>query len=553
MFLIHLKSNSMRSIPHLLRGVGVSLLVISAFSTTSAAQIQIDSLNPASAYDGGILDQTQGGLDSSLWQNTTATRATTLIESFTTPASPESHALFRSALLSGGVPPRAADAAERAAYVTARLSVLLAQGDVAGFDQLAQGASVVEGDPAYDELFADRALLAGHIDRACQITDSLTSKRAQAYWAKLRAYCHFIRGEIPAAELTSDLLRRASDPDTHFFNLLGSLTGSRIKKPDLGQLDTPLNVAMARDYMRAHADQKFAMDKIPAVLAAEIANSGEFDPDIRLAALRTSAQILKPGQMHQILSGFGATPLDNFEDLKKLRSWTAPVWGQAYGALKSSTDIGSNTVIVAEMLRRAEAAGMLGPIADVLSDDLRIIPASLKAAENPELFARISVQNRDLTALGELYRALTDDKPLKTRIALASDALGGGFTLAELGTDIETRLASQGSEKSRAVRDAYIAVALGSTLSDNAIALLSENRVSAGTPLSSGAVLALQETARRGAKAETALRAAHLIGNTPINGLRDQDLASILFAFNQAGLFELSGYLAAQDFLSGTP
>jgi hypothetical protein len=523
------------------------------FIGTAQAQIQIDQLGAASAYDGGTLDQNSGGLDSSLWQGTSATRATNLIEGLNGPKSQASEMLYNAALLSGGVPPQATDTASREAYVLARIGSILRRGDLNTFDVLAQSANADLNNPAFRQLYTDRDLLAGHTDKACSTSDTITELRTLPYWAKLRAFCHYKRGEIPAAELTADILRRNQQGDPAFFDLLGSLTGSRIKQKSVAELTHPLNIAMARDYMTSHPEDAYKVTDVPAVIAAEIAYSGEYDAGIRLTALKQSAHLLNKDQLHAIFSGFGATPLDNFDTLNSVQTWTAPIWGQAYEALKRGNDVGANAVIAVQILTRAEKAGIFGPIADLIASDLQIIPASLLSAENPELFARVALRNRDFGMLSELYRSLTEDKPVRGRIALASDALGGGFTQAELGTDIETRLAASGADRRRAIRDTFIATALGGQLSESAATIIGEHAISTGTALPPGQMLALRAAAKRGAKAETALLAAAMIGETPVSKVRDEDLADILFAFHEAGMFTLAGNLAALDFLGSAP
>jgi hypothetical protein len=520
-------------------------------SAPAIAQIEIDQLSPASAYDSGILDGQQGALDSALWQGTSAARAVKLIDAIDSELSPVSRSLVRAALLSGGVPPQADDGLDREAYTVARFKAVLAAGNMATFDELAARNNLSESEASLSKIFTEKALLAGHTDKACSLTDSVTQDRRAPYWSKIRAYCHYLRDETPAAETTADILRRGGHSDDAFFSLIGGLTGASTKKPELAKLSQPLHIAMARDYLTDHPKQKYSVDQMPAILAAGIALSDEVQSWDRWAALKASAHILSAEQVGQVLNGLSDEPLQDLEALKNTSSWTSAQWGQAATALRTSIDIDASATLAAEIFKRAEKAGILEPVAKALANDISIIPATFLATEAPGLFARIAVMNNDLSALGAIYQTLPEDDDLRGRIALASDALGGGFIQSALGTDIETRLVMSGSAQKRAIRDTHIAAALGANLPDAALDAMTGRKSQASGALPSGSLLALRAVAKRGSKAEAALMAASLIGNKPLTTLRDEDLAALLAAFTDAGMYQTAGRIAAADFISG--
>lgn len=536
---------------HFYKSLVLAGAAIGALASAAFAQIQIDQLTPASAYDAGILDQYEGGLDSALWQGTSAARAVKLIESVDKPLSGPATDLTRAALLSGGIPPLSGDGIDRDIYVNARLSAILTAGNVPEFDQLVGAGSLSENDPTLRTIFTERALLAGHTDKACGITDSITTERALPYWAKIRAYCHFVRKEIPAAELTADLLKRGDHKDDAFFALMGSLTGSRTAKPDLSDVTAPLNIAMARDVLIAAKKNAYKIDDIPTFLAADIARNSNFDGKERLTALKASAHVLSSDQVRNVLAGFGGTVIDSGINPADVKDWSASRWGQAFIDLKSDNDMAVRAQIAAQMLARAEKLGMLTAMAKALDQDISFIPASLQASADPMIFAKLAVMNNDLGALGRLYQSVPADDERRGRIALASDALGGGFTQASLGIDIETRLGLSGSQQRRAIRDTFIAVALGANMSEQAEDVLEGKKTQGRASLAEGSLLALQASARRGSKAEAALRAAAVIGDKSLASLRDEDFAMILNAFREAGMYQMAGRLAAQEFLGG--
>ena len=128
--------------------------------------------------------------------------------------------------------------------------------------------------------------------------------------------------------------------------------------------------------------------------------------------------------------------------------------------------------------------------------------------------------------------------------------------LGDLGVDIETRLALTGKsnahKKARAVRDTFIAIAMGANLSDTAEQVLRKTKLK-GHKINPGALLALQSATKRGGKAEIALRAGaiwSLEDNIFTGGYRSDDMAALLSALTGAGMYGQAGQLAAYDILS---
>jgi len=121
--------------------------------------------------------------------------------------------------------------------------------------------------------------------------------------------------------------------------------------------------------------------------------------------------------------------------------------------------------------------------------------------------------------------------------------------LGQLGQDMSERLADN---QSRAVRDVFIATALGASLSaENMMALDTYAVQLPGRAASPSDVLALRLAAKRGASAETALRAASILGEGGPQSLRADSLAQVLEALREANLQDLAGRVAAEDFLAG--
>jgi len=525
-------------------GLCSAVLLSMPAAVNAYGQINVDQLSPASVYDAGVIRN--GGLDSALWQGVSAVQATSLINNIDTDATGSARKLTRAALLSGGVPPQAADGFERDAYVAARLSAVLALGNFSNFDALVNQSDINRANPVYTKIFVERALLGADTQTACSITDNVIVARKSPYWAKLRAFCHVMRGEIPAAELTADLLARSGHADKTFFALLGKLTGTR-PEIKLDSLDTPLQIAMAREILKA---DDLNLKTMPLTFSATIALDISQDPIDRLAALLVSAHLLDAQQMRSVLIMMAESRPENPDEVYSLDSirskkvWSHHLWGGAYYQLRMEN--GREAAILASgLLLQAEKNNILPDILRLLKSYVEHIPAELKSKYNPEIFARAAVLMGDINTLRGLFQALAVDDPLRGRIALASDVLNNGFVFGELGVDIETRLASNGNKKARAVRDSYIAVAMGAKLSPHAETILSKAKLT-GRTLNSGEMLAFQAAARRGSKAEIALRAAHMIDGEP---LRADAFAALLTTFVSVGMHEQAGWLAALDIL----
>ncbi len=510
------------------------------------AQINIDELTPAGTYDAGVEQAGLHTLKSNLWQNTTATQATRLINAADTNAKGTARLLIQMVLLSGGVPPHFEHDDERDAYNKARLSALLGLGDFTAFDQIFSRTNIQKNNPGFNKIIVERALLGGDTDTACSLSDTLRIDRKAPYWAKLRAFCHYVRGEIPAAELTADLLSRAGHQDKIFFALLDRLTNRR---PDIkiSSPATPLGIAMLGEILK---NNRLDKKSLPDVLLAKIAQDMNAAPDDRLFALLASAPILSPEHIRTVLDGLANTSVKNQKtpiDYTGQSVWSGQIWGEAYKTLANSHDPDEAAKPAAALLAQAQQSGILWPVARALEAKISALPAETQAKTNAYIFARIAVHNRDTDTLGAIFFALEENNPLRMRIALASDALGGGFLHGELGTDIETRLADK-STQMRAVRDSYIAAALGANLSDMATDILSRAKLE-GQEAYSDDLSALHAAAQRGAKAELTLRVAKIFGEIPPGKLRADNFAAILSAMMKADMADTAGYLAAMDML----
>lgn len=512
-----------------------ALIPAIAPAMAQAQSIETGQLGEAQAFDAGVIDAGSGGLDAALWQGTSSKTAVRLMRKL--PLSSDKNIvqdMIEAVILSAGVPPEG----ESAEYDQQRLKTVMAMGDKDALDNLAARNPEITRDP---KVRTDLALAGGDVTAACQIADNITEGRGEPHWAKLRAFCHVEREEISAAELTTELLQGTGYEDEAYFGVMKVLTGVSKTLPDLKSISDPLLSAMVSK--ASAGENRFS----PAT-----ATDNNAKPEDRIKAIFEFANELSNAQITAAFSDLAFDQEDlvgsSSFDLASAKENIGPQGtAQIFQLAQSSGDARTSVEAMALMLAAADKKGVFSRFASLFENNLAIIPASLQAEANLKLFTRAAVERGDIGALQGFYQTLPEG-PLKLRMALISDALGNGFTLGTLGDDIENRLAGTGAEKRRAVRDTFIAAAMGSRLSANAGEILESEGKGSGTALKAGELLALSAAAKAGSRAETALRAAMMIDGARLD---DPSLAAVIEALQTAGLPQFAGRLAAEDFLTG--
>lgn len=500
-----------------------------------AQSIETGQLGAAQAYDAGVIDARTGGLDAALWQETSAKTAVRLMKKL--PLSSDKDIvrdMIEAVILSAGVPPEG-DTSE---YDQTRLKTVMAMGDKAALDNLATRNPEITRDPT---VRTDLALAGGDVAAACQIADNVTEGRGTPHWAKLRAFCHVQREEISAAELTTELLQNSGYEDEVFFGLMKVLTGVSKTLPNLKPNSDPLLAVMAE---RVGGGQ----DRV----SADTATDPEAGPEDRVKAVFDFADQLSDAQINSVFSDLAFNQDDlvgsSSFDLASAKANIGPQGtAQIFQLANASGDARTSVEAMALMLAAADKKGVFSRFAELFENNMAIIPAAMQAETDLKLFTRAAIERGDIGALQGFYQALPEG-PQKLRIALVADALGNGFTLGTLGEDIESRLAGAGAEKRRAVRDTFIATAMGSRLSGDAEEILEGVGNGSGIAIKAGDLLALKAAAKAGSRAETALRAAVMIDRGTLD---DPSLAAVIEALQIAGLPQFAGRLAAEDFAKG--
>ena len=514
----------------------------------AAQSVEIGQLNAAQSYDVGPLGPNNGGLDPALWQGVSAARASAQIQAVNvTDLSELPRRFMRRVLLSAGVPPQG-DQDAQVAYIQASTTAKLQLGDYLALQSLSDPQNPLQREAQFR---ADLALAAGDKDAACNESDREIENRTAPYWMQMRIMCHIMRDESAAAELTLNLMREQDDKDDGFIATADYVLGLASNPPD--------NIVSASLVLNAltSLSEKGNAAVSPSAAAA-LALSENAAPDERLAALFKSERRLSPEQVKSVMTSLlqldqglaGGVSFDIDTALAGLGNSTTQTRSvaQLYSLAASFNDANASAQANAALLDFSKRVNFTPQMTDILAESLPFMSAQAKAQHGAERFAWAALRRGDLSSLGGIYRELDENDPLAGRIARASDALGNGFLLGQLGLDIETRLSGKAAVRKEAVRDALIALALGAQLSDVAENALEDYaRTDRLNPV---ALARLNATAKAGSRASTLLYVAQAMGSRSSTDLSGLEIYSYISALSQAGLTREAGELAAFDFLS---
>ncbi len=488
------------------------------YGLSGPTQIETESLDAAQDFDAGIL--TEGALDTQLWQGTSANRAAKLLS--TAPLNsndPIIRDMVRTVILSGGVPPRAENESAAKTYESARLQAVMAVGEGEVLDGfLARNPELTRAPAAQ----VDLALAKGDQARACEISDTITTGRGEPQWVRLRAACHALRGEMAAAELTRDLLRSLGYENDAYYAQLGALIAGRPPAKETNSSDSLVTYLAKRG-------------------GSERETGAEAGRDADLAALFKNFATLDLASIENTLGNISFDVATPDLDLETALSEPSPRATARLFVLGRSGDAGALDAFIS----RATRAGVSeDDMLAKLSPIIQALPAKGRVDSNLKRYARAALLSRDIGGLQGLYSALPEG-PAQARIALAADALGGGFNAQGLGRDIETRLTGT-TTQAQALTDVVLAVALGARVSDVAADVLAEANLPKAT-LPESQMLLLNAAVDANSRAETTLRAATLLSRSNLN---TTDRAQIVTALRRAGLQRFAGQVAAEDFLA---
>jgi len=499
------------------------------YGLSAPAQIETETLGQAQDFDAGVL--TDSALDAQLWQGTSALRASRLLSIAPLKTdNPIIEDMVRTVILSGGVPPQTRDPEDQKAYENARLSAVMSIGEGEVLDGfLARNPELARSPLAQ----VDLAFAKGDSERACEISDTITEDRGAAPWVRLRATCHALRGEMAAAELTRDLLRSSGYEDPAFFAQLSALVAGAGAPQLSGSQDALIEFLASRETVPS--DELLGAPLMP--------NGDGATPPTREADLRDLFDRFNEIDLGALVSKLGNISFDISQADLDLEAALADPSARATARLFVLGQAGEAKAFDAFVNRAIRRGVSEDDLLLKLDSLIRALPAQARAETNLNRYARGAILTSDLGSLQNIYQSLPEG-PAKTRIALATDAIGGGFNGQALGSDIEKRVQDP-TTKQQALKDILIARALGATISDPVAEILYD----ATLPRSNVRVsqfLLLDAAVESNSRAEITLLAADLLSKP---NLTLSDRAHIISALRRGGLQRFAGPLAAEAFL----
>lgn len=504
--------------------------VLSSGAPAWAQSITVGQLDAAKAFAPGI--DIPGALESEAWQGTSAVRAARLLSDMPSDTThPIVRNMLRRVVLSGLVPPMGADEAFE------RRRIMAAQ-DLATPDEYAR---FVARNPAARApgLRADAYIARGDLASACDISDAVQQGRGDSYWIRLRAACHDLRDETAMADLARDILR---DRDAE--------TTLIVPEPPEGfWVDVMALDAVALNALMVElAGEAEPVEPLPAENKDEDEETAEEDV-VEEQLIDTLPPTFEDEFTTDSLSG----PIPLFAPIAELAPELLPEPApiprfDLTAAIDDPSDEGTarlfvlgtegSAAAVSEFVARAALTGL--DTSRVLSRIPAILEPADMASANLPLFARYAVVTRDIGLIQALFGA-TDDEAGRERLALASDALGGGFYGRALGEGLETALSEAAPG---AVSDVLIALALGSNLSEPVEQWLRDADQSSQTDMR---WIAVDHATDRRARAESLLRFSDKLAARQADD--PWTLYRTIRGLRAVGFADTAGQLAAYEFL----
>ena len=556
----------------LLKNSALGLTLAACAGAALAQSITSEPLRPVDPFDVSALDRSEGALPETLWRGSNAATARAAIER--APAPSQSAAVNRltaRALLSGGAPPdgAAGDQALAALRMETAWNIGFAE-DVA---ELGRRTPAIEEAPDLSRLKADAELSLGQLEQACQTANRLKDGRDEAYWLQLRAVC-LTRANDSAARLTEDLAR-AAGPDENFDTAMALAYGDEVEEVEPA---SPLLLAMA---LNSNTTIRLKLDELsPPVLTALTLGEGPEEIKPVLARKAAGMGLISAGALAEIYRS--VQPPETEGVAADLMAAAMNAEGETREALmfraaESLADPAMKADAVAEALDGARTAEDFMLTARLY----RPVMANIeRSGDHAMLFARAAAAGGD-PELAELWRerATTPPPPPPTSsLSAPLDADGDGAPepvsltapasqrasfdppsdtdLARLNALIDLYPSARGElavERrldeggANAGFEALMLSAMGGEpLSPDMRAAFLE---ADGGAVSGALVLTLAAAAEAGAKAETGLLAAALLGDSPA-AASDADLYSAVSALRRAGLNDSAAEIAVAAVLA---
>lgn len=269
---------------------------------------QVESLKTIDPSSVGVLDASEGGFGTDMWDGTDRALVERLLPRLPVGTSSRTmQRLMKRLLLSTARVP--AGPATRPSLLGLRAERLAAAGAVEAVVQLLSAAPAHLDDGVLARADVASRLLIGDNAGACKRAQVMVRQDDDPYWLKGLAFCKALNGEHAAAALGADLLRElGADDDPAFLTLIEALAGDEEAVLDSLFAPTALHLAMlsaARRPIPANAVDGAE----PGILSA-IATAPNADLELRLIAAERAeaAGALKAEKLGQIYASVAFSP-----------------------------------------------------------------------------------------------------------------------------------------------------------------------------------------------------------------------------------------------------
>lgn len=235
--------------------------------------------DPATA---GLLDDSNGGLGTAMWQGTSRAQAMQALGVLPAPVAANAlRDLQRRLLLTTAQAP--AGSGGTPSLLGLRVEQLFRLGQIAAAEQLGTPQPSGLKDPIFQQLPFEMALLKNELPRACGLAAAALREDASPYWQKAAVLCRYSAKDIAGGDLALSLWRDGGGGEDPAFNALAAaLRGdARAKVETLGGA-SPLHFAMLRAAGRPLP--KDTLDVAPPSLLVALAAYDKADAELRLSA-----------------------------------------------------------------------------------------------------------------------------------------------------------------------------------------------------------------------------------------------------------------------------
>lgn len=447
-----------------------------ALAHPAAAQVEMQSLTKLDLFSAGR----DAGFGQDVWKGASADIARAVIPTLATkPLSPAGTSLARRLLAQSATAPDGAGS--DADLAAARVKALLALGEAPLVDSMMDRTPNLSQNAALSQVAAEAALDLGQDDKACAISEALTTDRGGLYWLRLRAYCQVAAGKPDAAQLTFTLANQQAKDLVLARLMTAAINGSG--DPGPASLRSGLDYALSR---------RLKLDLAPALAGASPAVADQVSAGL-VGAQPAAAATAAPPEADMIAQ---LTAAKSFSAFVAVAKQARPV---IVGLVQTKAPIG-------DPLLEASAALAAGDV-----DDAQAIRAVLAQPNAPQ------VDPLDLAILDAALAAAVGkpDSPTLDRL-------------------IERGGVGDAKTRSRGQAAAAVFVALGGEMSDQARAQFAGFDFRHGDAPPARLML-MQADAEAGRVGETTLLALAVAEAGGAAGPAASDRAHIIQALDRAG------------------